>query len=546
MKKHIITYTVLVFMMVISSCSEDVLEIPQQGVISQDEYYANATDDEALALIAYIYKQTYTYTGASTSGFSWISLWGGLAKDVQDTGGVFSNVGVSSVNHPGNELFAFLYRVNYLSNLIIEKLEDDSPAKSVIIGEAYFWRAWAYTYLTQVWGNPPLIDHILGPDELKPGNAEKAALWNYVETSLNEAIQRLPEKPSLEGQSAIGGRVTKHSAYALLGKAQLWSGDEEAAISTLETVINSGLYGLIDDYSDLIHVESDYSKEYMWEWNIEDSDQANYTFESDGRGRVMAWRSENINMPNGMGGNGFGIASTYTKDFYDFMIEHGEEGKARYLGTVWDYENVLDKFIELEGAANREEAMDLFWNQSRIVANSQGYMRAKMYIYEDEVFDYTTDKDRFSKANWPGMRYAEVLLNYAEACASSGMKPAEGLAALNEVRTRAGLDMLGTLTLQDVKDEKRAELVLEGDRFLDLIRWGDAATELAGRGDVLYNFLGYEEGTNPENGSPDDYLITQEPVQGSQDFIVGRDELFPYPYSEILLNENLEQNPGWQ
>jgi len=77
------------------------------------------------------------------------------------------------------------------------------------------------------------------------------------------------------------------------------------------------------------------------------------------------------------------------------------------------------------------------------------------------------------------MRYAEVLLMYAEACAQTG-DDGSGLAALNKVQARVGAPQTA-LTLQNVKDEKRFELSFENERFADLVRWGDAATVYAGK-----------------------------------------------------------------
>jgi hypothetical protein len=541
MKKYLLIFTVLVLSLTFNSCDQNTLDIPQRGAIDADSYYANATDANAQALIAFIYKQVYTTTGSG-----WISTWAGLSNDIPATAGAYSNVSISSSNHPGNAYFTFFYRVNFLCNRIIEQMKPDTDAKKIVIGEAYFWRAWVNMYLIQIYGTPPLVDHVLTPSELTPANGDRTALFNYVKTSLQAAIERLPQKASLNGQSAIGGRITKHSAYALLGKAQLWSGDYAGAIASLGTVITSNLYGLEANYSDLYHPKADFSKEYMWEWNIQDSDNGNYALETDGRTTNMNWRSENVNMPGGVGGNGFGTAAYYTKDFYDFMVARGEKGKARYMGTVWNYEEVLDKFVQLGLATNKTTALGKFWRESPIVANCQGYFRSKMYVYANEVFPFTSDKDRFSKANWPGMRYSEVLLNYAEACALSSTNATLGLNALNTVRTRAGLDPLGTLTLKDVKDEKRAELVLEGDRFLDLIRWNDAPIALANRGFFVFTFKGYASGTDTENGTPANYVVSAESVQGATNFVVGRDEHFPYPYSEKLMNSNLVQNSNWQ
>lgn len=539
MKKYILITLLIGMGLFVNSCSKDNLDIPQRGVINTQDYYTNATDAEARSLIAYIYKQVY-----ETTNHNWIQMWGGLAKNVETTGGIYSNVNVSSQNHNGNDLYFDLYRINHLCNMIIENLEENSNEKTIIKGEAYFWRAWVNTYLIQAWGTPPLVDHVLGQDELDLPNGDPSQLWDFVEASLQEAITRLPEKSGINGQADIGGRVTVHSAYALMGKSQLWSGRYTASISSLEQVISSNLYDLEPDYSLLYRPMTDYSMEYVWEFNIEDSDVANYNLENDRRTLSMGWRTENVEMPGGVF-NGFGIASNYTKDFYDFIEGRGEKGLNRYMGTVWAFEEALDKFIELEGAVNRAESIDMFWKDSPVLGNSQGYLRSKMYPYEEDIFPNNADQDLFTKANWPGMRYSEVLLNYAEACMLSNSKLAEGLAALNEVRSRAGLDPLPSLTLQAVKDEKRAELVLEGNRFLDLIRWGDAPTELNDRGLENHSFLGYVDGTDVENGTPADYNIQVEPVQGSEGFITGRDELFPFPYTELLLNENLVQNPGW-
>lgn len=161
-----------------------------------------------------------------------------------------------------------------------------------------------------------------------------------------------------------------------------------------------------------------------------------------------------------------------------------------------------------------------------------------MVPWLDDLYNYDVVQTIHSKVNWPGMRYAELLLLYTEACKQSGAKNAEGLAALNQVRQRAGLASLSSYTLQDLKDEKRAELAFENERFLDLVRWGDAPAVLANRGFSVSNFYGYTTGTT-------NYNVTQTSVQNAKGFQASRDELFPFPYNERLLNPNLNQNMGW-
>ena len=508
------------------SCNQDLLDIEQHGALNPSSYYANATDGQAEQLIAAIYRSNYETAN-----------WNGALNNYSDDAVAGdANINITPANHGQNGLFGDLFRVNYLCNLIIENLPNDSDVKSQVIGEAYFWRAWAYMNLIRMWGTPPLVDHVLGADELEPANGTPAELWQYVDNSLTQAYSLLPAKPGLGQQSVIGGRVTKGSATALQGKAQVIRGDYTAAVTTLQPLISSGLYELHPDFSELYHIEADYSDEYMWEWNMDDADVANYLNEGDTRAINLTWRTENVTVPGGLTVQGYGGAD-FNQDFYDFMIAH--DGKSeRYLGTVWDYEDIQDKFIDLGLANTREEALGEFWNSVPNMSNCQGYFRIKMVPWRSDLFDWVAVQEIHSKVNWPGMRYAEVLLLYAEACVQSGSSTDQGLIALNDVRERAGLDALGAYSLQDLKDEKRAELAYEGERYLDLIRWGDASSLLTDRGFNVYSFYGYVESTT-------DYNVVETPIAGAVGYVAGRDELFPMPQDERNLNPNLVQNPNW-
>lgn len=526
--KSIKIITVLICGILINACDQDLLDLEQQGALNPDVYYANATDDQALQLIASIYSSAYTSL-----------FWNGTFNGLCDDGNTFDNLNVNSQNHPGNGIFTNLYRINYLCNMIIENMPENSAVKEQVIGEAYFWRAYVNLYLIRLWGAPPLVDHVLAESELTPSNGDPAALWNYIETSLTEAISRLPEKAGLGQQSAIGGRVTMHSAYALLGKAQLIQGDYADAITTLDEVIGSGKYELLADYRELYHLPGDFCDEYMWEFNMDDANQANFANEGDNRAITLTWRTENVTVPGGLTVQGYGGAS-FKQGLYDFYVARGEQGLPRQMGTIWSYEDILFRFVDLGLAVDTAEAKGLFWGGEPVMDDCNGYFRCKMLPWEGEWFDYDIVQNIHSKINWPGMRYAEVLLLYAEACIQNGTNLAEGLDAINEVRDRAGLTTpLGSYTLQDVKDEKRAELAYESERYFDLVRWGDAPTILANRGEYSYQFRGYIHGTQT-------YDVTIIPNVGWEGFQAGRDELFPFPYDELLLNTNLEQNPNWE
>lgn len=127
------------------------------------------------------------------------------------------------------------------------------------------------------------------------------------------------------------------------------------------------------------------------------------------------------------------------------------------------------------------------------------------------------------------MRYAEVLLLAAEANVMAGK---DGAKYINEVRTRAHLSPLATVTLDDVKKEKRLELCLEGCRFIDLVRWGDAASVLANQGKKITMFTTSETTATVQENT-------------GAGFVAGKHELLPFPEKEMILNANMRQNNGW-
>ena len=206
-----------------------------------------------------------------------------------------------------------------------------------------------------------------------------------------------------------------------------------------------------------------------------------------------------------------------------------------------------------------------------VYGNCGWFMWKRMFREEDYAANGET------QWNLVVMRYAEVLLMYAECCAQTNTNVADGLDKLKLVQNRAQAAHVSTaLTLAEVQNEKYLECWLEGTRFMDLVRWGIADVELANNGKYLPNLVDTKiEADAPQyqkdaqgnyvldaNGekikirdavhdsphgmaideSDADWCTKAHPGMG---FKKGKHELFPFPFKELNVNPNLKQNPGY-
>jgi hypothetical protein len=218
-------------------------------------------------------------------------------------------------------------------------------------------------------------------------------------------------------------------------------------------------------------------------------------------------------------------------------------------------------------------------NDGAFLYGCEGYMMYKRHPVKEDIC--TGRADRFVN-NIPIMRYAEVLLLFAEAAVRSNQYPTETLKALNDIQTRAHggnghMTTAATLNLVEVKTEKRYEMWLEGVRGFDLIRWENdpddikASVVLKNKGDKLPtfrenfttdhgvwdkgpNFVRVISGTDADGK---DIIVSEETPKGSdnnwmvvwQDFNKGdcgwkdKHERFPYPFYATSLNPKFVQNP---
>ena len=543
--KRIYTAISLAALLFVAGACQKNLDIPQKSVLSTEDYYTNATADEAEALIASAYKLYWGGRDVTcVNGIEKMLFLNSLDDDHYPGGGSFAdatyqfqeagNYNVTSADTAPKIMYKGVYSVIYHCNLILEKIPETSDARiNRVKAEANFLRALAMFDAVRWWGTPPLPDHLLSQDEYYQANTPTEESIKWILAQMKDAADKLPAISGKGQQEAFGARISKHAALAFRGKVGLWYGQKfndkdvlKEAVADLKTVIDSKLYGLVSDMFILERPAGDFCEEYLFEHNSAENDGFPGNPQNDLRHMWTGW-TDAITTPTGVY-TGWGW-NAVSGDFGRFLEKHeGGTEKPRFKSTIHTYEQVL--------AMDYPDGSKPGMKDGRMIYHNEGYFTFRGIAWLDDLYD-APGFWKYSRTNAALLRYAEVLLLYAEAkFLYDNDADKSGLAALNEVRRRAQIPELSSMSYQDIKDERRAELFYEQERFFDLVRWGDAPTVLKNKGKKQYIFHGYKAGTTEW-----DVEEVNGPGNGWQD----KYNLLPFPFEQTSANPNLQQNPGW-
>lgn len=435
------------------------------------------------------------------------------------------------------------------------KLNTTLPKDTVarLVAETRFIRAFDHFNLAKWWGDVPLINFNITQDQSKTiGRTSKADVMKFVISELDAVVTDLPSSNKLS--QTENGRITKGAALALEARAQLYQGDYQGTIATCEKLINNqstyGTYSLSPDYAALFsdpntnknNSEDIFSLQYVpikrtWQnfWDFAPVSVG-------GRVNSMAPTQELVNdyiMLNGKAitdaGSGYDennpyvnrdprLTATIVYDGYKWNAEGGVNGTTK---TIY----IKPGSDPSDNAANPNGPDE--YVGGRQSSSATGY-------YWRKYFDPSAQTSFVSGLNLHLIRYAEVLLDYAEAKNALGQMDAtvwdETIGAL---RKRAGFTDPGAINYPTsgdmttiIRRERRVELALEGLRTDDIHRWKIAETVMNG----------YAHGAR-FSGDPttdDGYIRAQK-----RTFDPNRDYLWPIPSGEITKDKNLTQNPGY-
>lgn len=472
--------------------------------------------------------------------------------------------------------FTTLYKRIYYTNLLLKNAEsfDNQAAIAVPMGEALWFRAYLHFELVQLYGNAQLLTTPLDMDSerLYGPRDDRGAVIDQIVKDLQQAATLLPATPS------AAGRLCKDAAQALLSRVALYEGTWQKfhnnnngraqellgiAKSAAEAVMNSGNYSLF--YSDQLGKDS-----YRYLFILEDGGQCNPAglTKSANTEYIMTTRHRDgdkmaLNITHAMLAN---VCYPTSKMANLYLCQDGLpvgkskmfQGYAQATSEFMNRDNRMNGTMLMHGEKhwNNDGKWRTAWTDEDLansleanVRSNSGYQTHKWAV-ERKVDDY------YEAMDYPVIRYAEVLLNYAEAVyeMSENISDADLDKSLNLVRLRVNPDMPklsnsfvssnGLNMREEIRRERSVELILEGFRIDDLKRWATAPTEMP------QDQLGVKmKGTWFEaNWSGQARQLN---ADGNIIMYTGRSwsdklYLYPLPSDELQLNPQLGQNPGWE
>ena len=582
--------------MALTSC-EDQLDIEQKGVTTTDKFYKTDVDAEAALAAAYegfmcnvVGRQPdmggpgiYTPYKIITNMCGDDVLYASGNYGDHEFSGMLNEFRYDTEAEVPRFQYSGIYLSVYTCNLITDNFKDpDTPVKKRVVAEARVLRALDYFLLANLWGTPPFVTSVLAGDALpyncdkdpeNPISHEDLILW--VAKECEEAAAALDERKSTaDVDGAV--RVTKGFAWALAGKAYLFAGKYDQAKANLKKVIDSGKYALVpgDRYMDNFHIEGDGNEEKVFEINFE------YNAGKGGwsgmiqrsswmEANAWNWRAGNfVTSPNKVycggldGWGGLGVPQWFGDEFFandghsyrfDATLKHIDD--AVYNMEYID-ESINNMSLEEKKASKKIGISD----PTQGLYGNSFWLAFKQIIREADTGGKVYG-DNIRLNNYIIMRYAEVLLNYAEACIQTG-DAATAKTVINQIQQRAGSKTISaSVDMEVLKREKSYELWLESCRWFDIMRWNDqtalARLEKVGT-DVPHLFdklfrtpSSSDRSVKWENGSEANsrfYTVSSSEAKDKGfdvGFKKGKHELFPFPQTVMDKNPNLEQNPGW-
>lgn len=497
----------------------------------------------------------------------------------------------------------------YATNYLLDKAAAYKMPADIaqFVAEAHFFRAYVYFDLLQQYGGVPLVQTLLTPGspQLYGPRSTRDSIANFIIADLQAAIPNLPV--SIANTSTDYGRVTQMAAQAFLGRVALYEGTwqefRSGSVSRVDSlldlsaaasnaVIGSKQYALFGTAASNAlggnsTILGDSAQKYMFVLEDVKSNPAGIT-KSANHEYILVTRydatlkvaNQNITHSQNTGMNRKIVNMFLCKDGLPVEKSPLFQGYSTFLSEYQNRDNRMRYTMDVpyqyywKGNSNYRVdwvggAADLKNAQGPVIPTGYGHQK---WATERQCPDYMESED------YPVIRYAEVLLNYAEAVfeRNGAISDADLNKSLNLVRLRINTDngmppltnafvtANGLDMRTEIRRERAIELFDEDFRFDDIKRWHSAATDLVSNvGGIAYgNAAAFVSpwpvsiewtGTQYQTG-PNAYTAGATLPKDANGCIItdqtGRqwaekNYLYPIPAQQLALNPQLVQNPGW-
>jgi hypothetical protein len=483
MKSRVI-FSLLLTGTLLGSCKKDFLELKPISSVTTDNFYKNANDIKNAASGMYaslqfagVYGNSYVFGDIRSDDTQPVAS--GSVTDQDEFHRFYIRTTNPYILARWNDCYRSISRCNAILDRIGAITMDDA-LKARTIAEAKFIRGLIYFMMVRTFGDVPLVlNEIKDPDAgYAFGRNPKADVYTQIEKDLTDAATVLPV--SYAGSDI--GRATQGAAKSLLGKVYLTEKKYTDAAAKLKEVISSAAYAILPAYADVFQVSNKNNKESVFE----------VQYKSGGVGEGNPW-------PNSFSPENSGNA----------VIPYGGDGNNQPTNDL----------INSYETADKRKAFSL----ATSYVNASG--QTIPYNFVKKYYDVPAVKNDNGN-DIPVIRYAEVILMYAECLNEIGYQPAgEAMMYLNQTRRRAGLADKTAAAIPDqqsfrlaMEQERRLEFAFEGLRWFDLVRTSRAVTVMNSK-KAQFNLV---------KDVSDNNLV------------------FPIPQSQIDINTTkIMQNPGY-
>lgn len=550
--KQILAILTLIASLTFTSC-DDFLTEEVRGQQNLDTYFQSEEDCESFITGCY---QAITFGGWWNINTVWLlsemcsddGWMGNTTQSQSDYISLAHYQGTGQSNGAISNFWQYRYKGILRCNVAVERISEanlaDETLKNRLVAEARFLRAFFYFELVRNFGGVPLITGFLMPEEVTGiTRASTEDVYQFIEEDLKTAADALPLRSEYAATNL--GRATRGAALGLLGKVYLYQEKWQEAHDVLKSVIDSNEYKLMDNFGDVWSVDHNNNEESLFEVQY----MYDGTYSLGGALTVITGARTGP-------GDGWSWGQP-TANLEQAYIDAGDTERLRWTiiktgCTEIAGEEDFDKFIEnSKNMSSYDSYITKYgWDPDCYIIDPAQHKSARIvrkYFVpiskRPEV--YNIDKIPLDHRI---LRYADVLLMYAEACNELG-EDATARTYLNQVRNRVKLDNVessGNALRKAIRLERRLELAWEQNRLYDIRRWTDDNGQK-----MISNLMG-PDGTfvqyNTEAATRDIYEWENqgEASDKGKGFNVNRDMVFPIPLYEITMsNGSITQNPGW-